>query len=276
MPSPQIPALTPFIAFAIALTIAAILACAPSDADLDARIQQTVTAAVATAAAAAPTPALLTTAAPDLSSLYRQASPSVFYIDPTDGQHGAGWLLAPGQIVTAAHVVAGRDQVIIRQASNPTFVAAVAGRDERRDVALLHYDTAAAQLPPGANPLPLGDATIDDIARDLLALGYSGSGVKREGAVGSPKANAGILSQITNFGPDSYGRNLEMDAAIDPGDSGGPVLNTAGQVVGMVRAAARRAASGGTVVGTFYAVHADEIRAALTEITAPESPAPPQ
>lgn len=273
MPSPRIPALTPFIALIIA--IPAILACAPSDADLDARIQQTVTAAVATAAAAAPTPALLTTP-PDLSALYRQASPAVFYIDPTDGQHGAGWLLAPGSIVTAAHVVAGRDQVIIRQASNPTFVAVVAGRDDRRDVALLHYDVAAAQLPPGANPLPLGDATIDDIARNLLALGYSGSGVKREGAVGSPKANAGILSQITNFGPDSYGRNLEMDAAIDPGDSGGPVLNTAGQVVGMVRAAARRAASGGTVVGTFYAVHADEIRAALTEIKSPENPAPPQ
>ena len=268
MPTPRIPALTLFAAIAI-------LACAPSDADLDARIQRTVTAAVATAVASAPTPPPLMMA-PDLSALYRQASPSVFYIDPTDGQHGAGWLLAPGQIVTAAHVVAGRDQVIIRQASSPTFVAVVAGRDERRDVALLRYDTAAAELPPGANPLPLGDATIDDIARDLLALGYSGSGVKREGAVGSPKANAGILSQITNFGPDSYGRNLEMDAAIDPGDSGGPVLNTAGQVVGMVRAAARRAEAGGTVVGTFYAIHADEIRSALTEITTPENPAPPQ
>lgn len=269
MPTPRIPALTIFAAIAI-------LACAPSDADLDARIQRTVTAAVANAAAA-PTPAPLTPAhAPDLSALYRQASPSVFYIDPTDGQHGAGWLLAPGQIVTAAHVVAGHDQVIIRQASSPTFVAVVAGRDERRDVALLRYDTTAAPLPPGADPLPLGDATIDDIARDLLALGYSGSGVKREGAVGSPKANAGILSQITNFGPDSYGRNLEMDAAIDPGDSGGPVLNTAGQVVGMVRAAARRAEAGGTVVGTFYAIHADEIRAALAEIKSRPNPAVPQ
>ena len=263
MPTPRIPALTLFAAIAI-------LACAPSDADLDARIQRAVSAALSAATPTAPA------SSPNLSALYRQASPAVFYIDPTDGQHGAGWLLAPGQIVTAAHVVAGRDQVIIRQASSPTFVAVVAGRDTRRDVALLRYDTTAAELPPNANPLPLGDATIDDIARDLLALGYSGSGVKREGAVGSPKANAGILSQITNFGPDSYGRNLEMDAAIDPGDSGGPVLNTAGQVVGMVRAAARRAQSGGTIVGTFYAIHADEIRAALAEITTPENPAPPQ
>ena len=188
----------------------------------------------------------------------------MFYIEPEGGQHGTGWLLEPGVIVTASHVVSGSEQVTVRQAAAPAFTATVSGIDERRDVALLRYDAGATA--PGAGPLKLGDADIDDIARDLLALGYSGSGVKGDGAVGSPKANAGILSQITNFGPQSYGRNLEMDAPIDPGDSGGPVLNTAGEVVGMVRAAARHTPGGGQVVGTFYAVHADEIRAALAEI----------
>ena len=251
-------------AAALPLLLAALaLACAPTDAELDARIQQAARAAVAGAGA------------PDLNALYRQAAPAVFYIDPTDGQHGTGWLLEPGRIVTAAHVVAGREQVIVRQASAPTFVAVVAGLDPRRDVALLAYDTAKAQLGAGARALPLGDATSGDIAKPLLALGYSGSGVKREGAVGSPKANAGILSQITNFGPDSYGRNLEMDAAIDPGDSGGPALNVAGEVVGMARAAARQTPGGVAIVGTFYAVHADEIRAALAEmgVRNPENPA---
>ncbi len=232
----------------------AIAACAPTSTQLDARAEQAVATAVASSAAA------------DLNRLYHQARPSVFYIDPTNRQHGAGWLLEPGYIVTAAHVVEGREQVLVRQASAPVINAAVVGLDERRDVALLHYDADQTQLAPFASPLPLGDASIDDIARPLLALGYSGSGVKREGTVGSPKANAGILSQITNFGPDSYGRNLEMDAAIDPGDSGGPVLNAQGDVIGMVRAAAREAEAGGTVVGTFYAVHADEIRAALAQI----------
>ena len=241
---------------------------APSDGELAARIERAVATAVADADAGAD--------GVDLNALYRRVWPAVFYIDPTDGQHGAGWLLEPGLIVTAAHVVDGREQVIVRQAAAPTFAAAVVGRDARRDVALLRYDAGKAQLPAGAAPLPLGDATIDDIAGDLLALGYSGSGVKREGAVGSPKANAGILSQITNFGPESFGRNLEMDAAIDPGDSGGPVLNGAGEVVGMVRAAARRSEGGGTVVGTFYAVHADEIRAALGEIRSRQNPVPRQ
>ena len=173
--------------------------------------------------------------------------------------------------MTVAHVLSGREQVIVRQATAPTFVATVEGIDERRDVALLSYDVDAVGLEPDASPLRLGDAGSDDIATTLLALGYSSSGVKREGTVGSPKANAGILSQITNFGPESYGRNLEMDAAIDPGDSGGPVLNGDGEVIGMIRAAARRSEGGQTVVGTFYAVHADEIRAALVEIRTREN-----
>ena len=248
-----------------ALAIALILltgACAPSDAELDDRIERAVDTAIADAASA------------DLSRVYQRVWPAVFYIEPEDGQHGTGWLLEPGLIVTAAHVVADDEAVVIRQAAAPPFTAAVAGLDQRRDVALLRYGAAEVRLGEGATPLPLGDADIDDIAKYLLALGYSGSGVKPEGEVGSPKANAGILSQITNFGPHSYGRNLEMDTPIDPGDSGGPVLNMAGSVVGMARAAARRTPGGGQVVGTFYAIHADEIRAALEEIRNRESPAP--
>lgn len=243
-------------ALAVALMLLA-GACGPSDAELDARIERVVAAA---AAGRAP---------PDLGAVYQQVWPSVFYIEPEDGQHGTGWLLEPGVIVTAAHVVSDSEEVTVRQSAAPAFAATVAGMDERRDVALLSYDAGETQLGAGAAPLALGDADINDIARDLLALGYSGSGVKGDGEVGSPKANAGILSQITNFGAQSYGRNLEMDAPIDPGDSGGPVLNTAGEVVGMVRAAARRTPGGAPVVGTFYAVHADEIRAAVEGIRNP-------
>ena len=237
-----------------AISLLAITACGPTDAEVDARIDSAIQTVVADRATS------------DISAVYRQVWPSVLYIEPEDGQHGTGWLLEPGVIVTAAHVVSDSEEVTVRQAAAPAFVATVAGADERRDVALLKYDAGEAQMGAGAAPLPLGDADINDIARELLALGYSGSGVKGDGQVGSPKANAGILSQITNFGQYSYGRNLEMDAPIDPGDSGGPVLNTAGEVVGMVRAAARRTPGGVPVVGTFYAVHADEIRAAVEGI----------
>ena len=250
---PKIPGILLLTISTFAVTLL-VVACGPSDAELDARIQRTVEAALAERVPA------------DLGAVYRQVWSSVFYIEPEDGQHGTGWLLEPGVIITAAHVVSDSGEVTVRQASAPAFSATVAGMDQRRDVALLRYDVASTQLGAGAAPLALGDADITDIARELLALGYSGSGVKSDGQVGSPKANAGVLSQITNFGAQRYGRNLEMDAPIDPGDSGGPVLNTSGEVVGMVRAAARRTPGGVQVVGTFYAVHADEIRAAVEEI----------
>ena len=255
-------AMSTLAAVAATLLLALCIGCAPTDAELEARIAPAVDAALAGAVP------------PDLSRVYQRAWPSVFYIEPADGQHGAGWLLEPGFIVTSAHVVADEEVVVIRQAAAPPFTAAVAGLDRRRDVALLRYTVAEVRLGAGATPLPLGDPDIGDIAKALLALGYSGSGVKPGGEVGSPKANAGILSQITNFGPHSYGRNLEMDTPIDPGDSGGPVLNASGAVAGMARAAARRTPGGGQVVGTFYAIHADEIRAALAEIRNRESPAP--
>ena len=251
--NPGIPVLGLLFPAAVGLILTAV-GCFTSGSQIDARVNRAVATAVASSAEG------------DLNRVYRETRASVFYIDPTNGQHGTGWLLEPGVIVTAAHIVAEVGEVIVRQSTAPTFVAAVEGLDERRDVAVLRYDVEKAELEPGATPLPLGDAGSDDVAKTLLALGYSSSGVKREGTVGSSKANAGILSQITNFGPDSYGRNLEMDAAIDPGDSGGPVLNTNGEVIGMIRAAARRSGRGETVVGTFYAVHADEIRAALGEI----------
>ena len=70
---------------------------------------------------------MASSAVPDLNRLYHQVRPSVFYVDPTDGQHGTGWLLEPGFIVTVAHVVGEHEQVLVRQASGPTFVAVVAG-----------------------------------------------------------------------------------------------------------------------------------------------------
>ena len=54
-----------------------------------------------------------------------------------------------------------------------------------------------------------------------------------------------------------------MDTPVDPGDSGGPVLNLEGQVVGMVRAVAIETSVGRRIVGTFFAVHIEEIRSAL-------------
>ena len=157
----------------------------------------------------------------------------------------------------------------MRQPENPPFKAKVLATDSLRDIALLQFE--AVELYPEAAPLPTGQITSNNVAEPLLALGYSGAFIKDGGTVGAAGANVGVLSQIVNFGPRSFGLNLVTDVAIDPGDSGGPVLDQNGLVVGMARAATERTGGGQRVVGTFYAVHVDEILLALPALKNGES-----
>ena len=104
-----------------------------------------------------------------------------------------------------------------------------------------------------------------------MALGYSGGSIREDGTVGSALVNIGVLSQTVDFGDDSFGLNLIMDTPIDPGDSGGPILNLDGLVVGMSRAGVESTGGGQRVVGTFYAVHVDEIRDSLPRLKTGQS-----
>jgi len=205
-----------------------------------------------------------------LSGVYRDAWRSAFLID-TPRRGGSGWLIEPGLILTNEHVLGRASRVTVHQALDPAFTATVVGRDSRRDIALLQFDPEEVRLPPNAQPLSLGQISNNDIAHALIALGYSSIEVFGNRAVGPAGANVGVLSQITDFGSGSFGRNLVMDVPVDPGDSGGPVLNERGEVVGMVRAVQEQTNTGQRVVGTFYAVHVDEIRAALPALKRGES-----
>jgi len=176
---------------------------------------------------------------------------------------GTGWLIEPGLILTSEHIIKSFPTVTIRQVAHPAFTANVLAYDAQHDIALLSFEPSNASLAPEASPLPLGTISSDNIAQPLIALGYSNGDVYRDGSIDAATANVGVLSQVFNFGSQSYGSNLIMDTAIDPGDSGGPVLDGNGEVVGMARAVQATTDLGQRVVGTFYAVHIDEIRAAL-------------
>ena len=197
-----------------------------------------------------------------LSDVYQKSWPSVFFIETPEG-HGSGWLIEPGLVLTNEHVVRGNSEVTVRQPEHQAFIATVLAVDSLRDIALLQFDAKTTELHSQAEPLPLGQITSNNIAESLISLGYSSGRVKSDGAAGSAAANVGVLSQVINFGDSSAGLNLVLDAALDPGDSGGPVLNSDGHVVGMARAARERTLGGQRVVGTFFAVHIDEILATL-------------
>ena len=176
---------------------------------------------------------------------------------------GTGWLIEPGLILTNAHNIESFSTVTIRQVGHPAFTATVIAYDAQHDIALLSFQSSNASLAPGTAPLPLGTISSNNIAQPLIALGYSNGDVYRDGSIAAATANVGVLSQVFNFGSQSHGSNLIMDTPIDPGDSGGPILDGNGEVVGMARAVQEMTNHGQRVVGTFYAVHIDEIRAAL-------------
>ena len=179
---------------------------------------------------------------------------------------GTGWLIEPGLILTNHHVVEGSIIVSVRQNQGSLFTARVRAIDEPRDIALLSFDVSQTFLDPMAKPIPTGDAYTSKIASSMMAMGYSGELTPLEdGTVGPATANIGVLSGIVKFVFFDV-NNLVIDAAVDPGDSGGPVLNLDGEVVGMTRAAQAYTGSGQRVVGTFYAVAWEEIRDALPNL----------
>jgi len=175
-------------------------------------------------------------------------------------------------------VVEGHSVVTIHQAVDPPFNATVIGTDSRRDIALLGFDPLNVGFNSlntsrllSLSPLDLGDIDPSDNAKPLIALGYSGTGIQEDGTVAVASVNVGVLSHLIGFGTNGLGTNLIMDAPIDPGDSGGPVLDGDGMVVGMTRAVREQTPSGQRVVGTFFAVHVDEIRDALPALKRGES-----
>ena len=179
---------------------------------------------------------------------------------------GSGWLLEEGLIITNEHVVEHYRTVTVRQAEDQRFSATVLAVDRQRDLALVQFDPANAPLSSRAAPLPLGNVPQGEIAQELMALGYSTVSPREDGTVGAASANRGVLSQVVYVDDGKEVRNLLMDVPVDPGDSGGPVFNSKGEVIGLVRAAQTQAAGGKRVVGTFFAVHVDEIREALPDL----------
>jgi S1-C subfamily serine protease len=142
------------------------------------------------------------------------------------GQEGSGAVIAPQRVVTNAHVVAGvRDPQVQVGGVGRKYDAKVVSFDPRRDLAVL----SVPQL--RAKPLSLGD----DLGRNGSAVvaGFPNDGPFRASA-------ARVRSIVRASGEDIYGRPgavrevYSLFVEVQPGNSGGPVLNTAGQVVGVV------------------------------------------
>ena len=134
---------------------------------------------------------------------------------------GSGFIVSPdGYIVTNAHVVDGATEVIVKLTDRREFTAKVIGSDKRTDIALVKID-----------------------AKNLSPLDFTAKPAVKRGewviAIGSPfgfenSVSAGVVSGVHRALPDGQMVPfIQTDVAVNPGNSGGPLLNAAGQVVGV-------------------------------------------
>jgi serine protease Do len=135
---------------------------------------------------------------------------------------GSGFIIdREGYIVTNNHVVENADQIKVKLANEEEYDATLVGRDPKTDLALIKI-SAASDL----TPIQLGDSDTLDVGAWVVAIG-SPFGLEQT-------VTAGIVSakgRIIGFGP--YEDFIQTDASINPGNSGGPLINMAGEVVGI-------------------------------------------
>jgi serine protease Do len=214
--------------------------------------------ALAAATAVAPAPA------PDFTKLVEAVSPVVVNISaagvvpvdeappsddpgleppvPFDESSGSGVIIgADGWILTNNHVVAGASEVLVRLADRRELAARIVGTDPASDLALLKVE--AAKLPVAK----IGDPAKLKPGEWVLAIGapfgfeYS--------------VTAGIVSaKGRSIGSEQYVPYIQTDVAVNPGNSGGPLINLRGEVIGLN---SQIFSSTGTFNGISFAVPVD-------------------
>ncbi len=181
-----------------------------------------------------------------LTALAESSMPGVVHVDVRGGgpglSSGSGWVFdTDGHIVTNAHVVRGESNIRVQFANGRTEQAKVVGTDAFTDIAVVKIDPF-----PGIIALPRAEEELVRQGQRVYAFG-SPFGFKfsmSEGIVsglGRDPSNASEFGGFTNF--------IQTDAAVNPGNSGGPLVDVRGQIVGMNVAIATGRETDGTTEG---------------------------
>lgn len=157
--------------------------------------------------------------------------------EPRARASGTGMLLtSSGQVLTNNHVIAGATSISVTiEGRSDTFSATVIGVNPSDDVALLQVQGVS-----GLPTVTLADSSGVRVGQRVVAIGNA------LGRGGSPTATSGTVTALgrtvtvrkNTGGVESLANLIQFDAPISPGESGGPLVNEAGQVIGMITAAA--------------------------------------
>jgi serine protease Do len=175
--------------------------------------------------------------AQDLSTLFEHLDPSVVTIEiveykvkdqqlTTSGGLGSGVIInKEGLIITAAHVVESANEISVKLQNGASFVADVLSSSTAADVALLKLRT----VPPNLKPATVGSSSDSKIGEQILIIGAP-RGLEHSLSVGhiSRKMDKNMISngEMAGF--------IQTDASINQGNSGGPMFNLKGELIGIV------------------------------------------
>lgn len=229
------------------VSAAALLACRLTTPPLSLFSTATATATAtitpsATPQAASPsTPAVEIAAEREetLASLYERVSPSVvairaFHAKGSDAL-GSGWVYdEEGHIITNYHVVEDADEVEVDFPSGLKVIGKVIGVDKDSDLAVIEVSAPKSEL----RPLPLGDSDQLKVGQTVVAIGnpFGLRGTMTVGVISALGRTLPSMKEAPGGGTFVAGDIIQTDAALNPGNSGGPLLNLKGEVVGVNRA----------------------------------------
>lgn len=175
-----------------------------------------------------------------------------------DGRLGSGFLVdGRGRVLTNAHVVGDDTTAAVTFDDGTESTARVLGKDESTDLAVL----LVADLPGGVAPLPLGRSSALVVGDPVVAIGNP-FGLERTATTGIVSALKRIITAPNGFEIQNV---IQTDAAINQGNSGGPLLDRRGRVLGINSQIATE--SGGSN-GIGFAVPIDTIRPVADSIIA--------
>jgi putative serine protease PepD len=213
-----------------------------------------------------------------LVQLYKNVSPGVVDItvqtnggggfgnfgDQSATAEGSGFVIdANGDIVTNQHVVAGATAITVRFKDGSTAKGTLVGSDPSTDLAVVKVNVDSSKL----KPLAFGDSSTVEVGQQVAAIGSP---------FGLPESlTSGIVSAlnrtITAPAPNNFSISgaIQTDAAINHGNSGGPLLDASGQVIGVN---SQIESDGGGNEGVGFAIPSDTVKSVTDALIAGKTP----
>ena len=210
-----------------------------------------------------------------VNEIYRRVSPGVVYVEsrgretrspfgmPDRGESGSGSgfvISKDGYVVTNAHVVEGSEDVRVRfgaSADRESVDARVVGGDPSTDIAVLKVDGVPRR---DLRPLALGDSGKVRVGDPAIAIGNP-FGFDQTVTTGIVSALQRQIPAPNNFSIDDV---IQTDASVNPGNSGGPLLDAAGRVIGVNSQIATGGSQGSVGIG--FAVPSNTVKEVVPKL----------